>query len=140
MSTVRSHKKRRAPPPPVRIITVIDDNHDDENLEDTDKLLETTYSPQVIDTRTNDIDSSNNVYASVNKSAKEDPRDSPIIIDTVEDIKENDRYEVGESAIILSDENEEGDHIYEPIEVANAQPNVPEDVDDELVLMLRDVI
>jgi hypothetical protein len=126
VSTVRSHKKRRAPPPPVRIITVVDDNVDDENLDDTEKLLETTSSPQVIDV-TNE--SHNDVYASVNKLSKEeeDTRETQNIIDTNEEIQESDRYEVGESAIILSDDNDGGDHFYEHIEVVKDQQHVPED-------------
>ena len=138
VSTVRSHKKRRAPPPPVRIITVIDDNIDDENLDDTEKLLETTPSPPVIDVTNK---SHNDVYASVNKSSKDETRDTPVIIDTIE---ESDRYEVGESAIILSDENEGGDHIYEHIEVVNDHQRVPEDEeipvfqDEEVIFVTKD--
>ena len=140
VSTVRSHKKRRAPPPPVRIITVIDDNIDDENLDDTEKLLETTSSPPVIDVTNKSHD---DVYASVNKPSKEEIRDTPIIIDTIE---ESDRYEVGESAIILSDDNEGGDHIYEHIEVVNNHQRVPEDEeipvfqDEEVIVTKYDLV
>ena len=142
VSTVRSHKKRRAPPPPVRIITVVDDNIDDENQDDTEKLLEATSSPKVIDVQN---ECHNDVYASVNKLSKEEgeTRDTPIIIDTIEDIHESDRYEVGESAIILSDENEGDDHIYERIEVIKDQQSIPEDEeipvlhgDDEEVMVV----
>jgi hypothetical protein len=103
-----------------------DDNVDDENLDDTEKLLETTSSPQVIDV-TNE--SHNDVYASVNKLSKEeeDTRETQNIIDTNEEIQESDRYEVGESAIILSDDNDGGDHFYEHIEVVKDQQHVPED-------------
>merc|ERR1712179_680507 len=76
-------------------------------------------------------ESHNDVYASVNKLSKEEgeTHDTPIIIDTIEDIHESDGYEVGESAIILSDEDEGGDHIYEQIEVIKDQKSIPEDLE-----------
>ena len=115
-ATVRSHKKRRAPPPPVRIITV-NDNHDDNNVvkHPSDKVTVDHDPVVVVDT---ELDEEQNLYSTVNKVAK-DEDSSTIVIDHT--TKDDNKYEVGESVINLSDED--GDHIYEKIEVVNNDTN-----------------
>merc|ERR1712113_254696 len=63
-------------------------------------------------------DEEQNLYSTVNKVAK-DEDSSAIVIDHT--TKDDNKYEVSESVINLSDED--GDHIYEKIEVVNNDTN-----------------
>ena len=131
VSTVRSHKKRRAPPPPVKITTVVDDT-------------EIVPPPDSVDNTVN-VNGYNHdnhdVYATVHKITKEDT--ITINNEVIADDGANDGYEFGESAIILSDENEDGDHIYEKIDFTNSVSNNSyddQDFVDEIPVFQSDLL
>ena len=111
VSTVRSHKKRRAPPPPVKITTVVDDTEIVPPPDSVDNTI-------IVNGYNHD---NHDVYATVHKITKEDT--ITINNEVIADDGANDGYEFGESAIILSDENEDGDHIYEKIDFTNSVSN-----------------
>ena len=131
VSTVRSHKKRRAPPPPVKITTVVDAAEIVPPSDSVDNTVNVNgYSHD-----------NHDVYATVHKITKEDT--ITINDEVIADDGANDGYEFGESAIILSDENEDGDHIYEKIDFTNSVSNNSyddQDFVDEIPVFQSDLL
>ena len=136
VSTIRSHKKRRAPPPPVRVITVNDDTNDVNNVahEDNgashsqtvvivdDEDINTTNHETIIDTSQH-VEDEKSIYATVNKKRIKSGNE------VVNEVVNEDRYEVGESAISLSDDNEESEVIV-----------ITETVEDEIPVIQCDLV
>merc|ERR1712098_646025 len=133
VSTIKSHKKRRAPPPPVRVITVNDDTNDVNNGANEDNVAShsqtvvivddddiNTANPETIIDTSQHVSDEKSIYATVNKKKNKSGKE----------VVNEDRYEIGESAINLSDDNEES----EVVEIKT------ETVEDEIPVIQCDLL